>query len=267
MVETRELGYLLSGDRFDWPEVRVSILESLTAHAKDALLLRDASGRTDLWLWEHSQRVANLAQMLAQLPEVAANPPDLTCLAAACLFHDAGWAVQVRQGQVNPWQVLSRPTSDIQRELGAGALQETLGKLLPRESAVLAAEAIRQCNDRKTELPEAQVLAEAENLDEIGLLYVLRQFRQYQAEGRPLEQLLISWSRQKEYHYWDARINECLRFEGTRQIARVRLDSVEQFMAALASDRDGADLRRLLDHPASGPLPTGRARRGADAPR
>jgi len=90
------------------------------------------------------------------------------------------------------------------------------------------------------------VLAEAENLDEIGLIYVLRQFRQSQAEGRPLEQLLLTWSRQLEYRFWDARVNDCLRWETTRALARERLKAVEAFMCALARDREGSDVRRAL---------------------
>lgn len=221
-------------------------IAEVVRRARETLIVRDASTASDLWLWEHSERVANLAQMLMLLPEIGAERPDATAVTVAALFHDAGWAVQQRQGRIGRWQVLSRPTSDLQRELGAGELRRQLMGLLSSETIETAAEAIRQCNDRYTSLTEAQIVAEAENLDEIGLTYVLRLFRQYQAEGRPLEQLMINWSRQLEYHYWEARINDCLRFETTRRLARARLQGVEQFMSTLASDREGSDLRRAL---------------------
>lgn len=203
----------------------------------------------DLWLWERARRVGYLTQMLALLPEaheIGGDQPDQAAVALAGLFADAGWAVQVNRGEVNHWQVLSRPTNDIQRELGVGALQDCAAALLPPETVALAAGAIRECNDRYSKSPEARVLSEAENLDEIGIMYVLRQFRQYQAEGRPLEQLLASWTRHREYHYWDARINDCLRWETTRHIARARLEAVGQFMTALARDRDAVDLQHAL---------------------
>jgi hypothetical protein len=221
-------------------------LDAVGLAAKEYLVYLGANGAPDLWLWEHSQRVMNSAAMLAMLPDVGEETPHRQAVALAALFHDAGWAVQVRENQIPPWLVLNRPTSDLQRELGAGLLLERCAKLAQRETLELAAEAIRQCNDRRSALPEAQVLSEAENLDEIGITYVLRQFRQLQAEGRQLEQLLLSWARQREYRFWDARINECLRWETTRRLARERLNAVEIFMSALARDREGSDVRRIL---------------------
>ncbi len=224
-------------------------MESLKAILPRArVLLRVPSNRPDgdLWLWEHSQRVMRLTGLLGRVPELSDERPDPTAAALAGLFHDAGWAIQAREGQVSHWQVLNRPTNDIQRELAANLLASELDGALPREVLDLAVEAIRQCNIRDTKLPEAQVVAEAESLDEIGVLYVLRQFRQYQAEGRPLEAVLANWARQREYRFWEARINEGLRFELSRQIARTRLEAVESFMSSLARDVSAADVTRAL---------------------
>jgi hypothetical protein len=240
----------MSPARAELTESAVDKLDPLLAVARDSLVLRSDGVADDLWLWEHAERVMRLARMLALLPEVreiGGDAPHQAGVAVAALFADAGWAVQVRRGEVGRWQVLARPTNDIQRELGVGVLQDHAAKLLPAETTDIAVRAIRECNDRYTRLPEARVLSEAENLDEIGVMYVLRQFRQYQAEGRPLEQLVVSWNRQLEYRFWEARINDCLRWETTRHIARERLKAVEQFMSALARDHDAADLRRVLD--------------------
>jgi HD superfamily phosphodiesterase len=225
----------------------VTHLERAAAKARELLILRDSQNRADLWLWEHSHRVMQLAWMLAKLPELAQSPPHQDAVALAGLFHDAGWAVQARQQQLGHWQVLGRPTNDIQRELGAALLEEHARELFDGDTISLAAEAIRQCNDRYTTLIESQVLADAENLDEIGVMCLLRQFRQYQAEGRPLAQLLASWNRQREYHYWEARINDGLRFTATRELARERLNAVSLFMQALARDLDGADVLEFLE--------------------
>jgi hypothetical protein len=231
-------------------ESAVALLEPVVAVAKELLILPGEGSSSDLWLWEHAERVMHLAQVLVLLPEaheIGADEPDQTAVGVAALFADAGWAVQVARGEVSHWQVLRRPTNDIQRELGLGALQEHAAHLLPEEMVKTAVLAIRECNDRYTKVPEARALCEAENLDEIGVMYVLRQFRQYQAEGRPLEQLVVSWGRQLEYRYWDAWINDCLRWETTRHIARERLKAVEQFMLALARDRGASDLHRALE--------------------
>lgn len=229
----------------------MALPQALLNAAKDLLVLNVGSSRPDLWMWERAERVANLAQMFAMFPEVRGigdDPPDLTAVAAAGLFADAGWAIQVRQGEVDSWQVMARPTNEIQRELGVSALNERARAHISDESLEIATHTIRECNERYTRLPEARALSEAENLDEIGIMYVLRQFRQHQSEGRPLEQLVLNWSRQVEYRYWEARINDCLRWEFSRHLARERLKSVEQFMLALARDRDASDLRTALQN-------------------
>ena len=219
--------------------------------AAESLLILNGEGNSrDLWLWEHTRRVMRLAQMLSLLPEVREvgdDQPDQDTVTLAAMFADAGWAIQVRRGEIGHWQVHKRPTNDIQRELGVGAMQEHAVGHMSREKLEVAVMALRECNDRYTKVPEARILSEAENLDEIGIMYVLRQFRQFQAEGVSLDQLVVNWSRHLEYRYWDARINDCLRWETTRHIARERLKSVEQFMLALARDRGASDLLSTLE--------------------
>jgi len=222
------------------------VIERIVPLAKQLLVLQLDETHSDTWLWEHSERVMNLAPMIAHLPEIGSNSVDTTALAAAALFHDAGWISDYEQGRVHRWQLLGRPTNDIQRELGAATLAEEAGHLLPGPTAVLARDAIQQCNNRETDLLEARILAEAEALDEIGAIYVLRQFRQYQAEGRPLRQIADSWQRQKEYDYWEVRLNDGFQYELTRALARRRLEAVDAFMTALGQHVRGGDLGQLL---------------------
>lgn len=221
--------------------------ERLVPLAKRLLTIQLEDGRADLWLWEHAERVMRLAQMLVGLPEIGAQSVDHTALATAALFHDAGWIVEYEQGRWRRWQLLTRPTNEIQRELGAAMLQEEVEHLLPGATVRLAADAIRHCNDRNTDVVEARILAEAEALDEVGVMYVLRQFRQYQGEGHPVEQLVSSWQRQAEYKYWDVRLNDGFRYETTRTLARQRLAAMDAFMAALQHVLRGDDLRQVLN--------------------
>ncbi|MGD8451292.1 MAG: hypothetical protein PVJ57_05685 [Phycisphaerae bacterium] len=221
-------------------------LERVIPIARHLLTIRVDEERKDLWLWERAERVFHSSRLLSRIPEVTGQQIDLVALGAAALFHCAAWASQFAQGRVDRWQILARPTNDIQRELGAALLAEHVGHLLPPKTARLAADAIRQCNDHHTPLIEAQILAEAENLDEMGTLYVLRQFRQYQADGHPLKQITASWQRQREYRYWEVRVSSGLRFETTRRLARARLQAVDAFMEALAGDLGNADVARVL---------------------
>jgi hypothetical protein len=224
----------------------VQPLERIIPVARKLLTLSGDGEHPDLWLWERAERVSYLAQLVARMPELADQRADPLALAVAGLFSCAGWVAQMGPSRLSRWHLLARPTSDVQRELGAALLIEHAGPLLPPRTARLAAEAIRQCNDRTTPLVEAQALAEAENLDDVGALYVLRQYRQYQAEGRPLTQLIATWNRQQEYRYWEARLADSFRFETTRQLARQRLQAVDAFITALARDLAGLDLLEAL---------------------
>lgn len=201
--------------------------------AREVLTIEDGAVR-DPWLWEHAGRITQLTQRLADLPEYAPHDVSRTALQLAGLFGLAGWAVQVREGEFSRWQVLGRPTSGVQREHGAALLQEHAAPLLAPNVIYRATEAIRECSDRKTDLPEARVLSDAENLADMGLIYILRQFRQATAEGRPFDDLVAKWQRQREYHYWDARIKDGLHSEGARQIARDLLAEADHFVIAMA---------------------------------
>lgn len=223
----------------------VTVSDTVLARGRQFLILDGPAGRKDLWLWEHSQRVMHTTSLLLQTPDLLPERPDPMAAMLAALFHDAGWAVQVREGRMTTLQVQLRPTNDEQRELGAKALVAELSGTAPGETLLLAAEAIRQCNHRHSTMPEAQIVVDAENLDEIGMLHVVRQIRQAQFEGRPLETILANWSRQREYKYWDARIKESLRFELCRTLARARLVAVDEFMQALARDLSADDVRRF----------------------
>lgn len=218
--------------------------DRLTALARALLVVQDPEGRTDPWLWEHTERVVRYAHAIAGLPELSNRSVDATALTAAALFHDAGWVVQYRQGQLTRFQLGGKPTNDLQRELGGSYLVEHAGHIVPQPSLDRAREAIRQTNYRDSAIVEAQILADAENLDDIGSLYLLKQLRQYAGDGRGVEQLLNVWARQHEYHYWDVRLKEFFRFESVRQIARARLAAVDRLMSALLLEHRGDDIRR-----------------------
>ena len=200
------------------------------------LLTLSVNGVNDAWLWEHGQRVAALAQDLRRLPDYGNAEVAPEALRMAGWFANAGWVSQVQEGAVAPQAVLGRPTSGVQRELGAALLQEHAEPYLADPHVRTAIEAIRECNDRSTTLPAAQILSDAENLAAIGVVEVLREFRQAQAEGRSVQQLVQKWQRQQEYHYWEARINDSFRGEGVRALARARLMGVEEFMIVLGRE-------------------------------
>jgi hypothetical protein len=203
--------------------------------ARDQLLLAHADGH-DAWLWNHAERVYHAAQRLRETEDYGRIDLSLQALAAACWFSLAGWAVEVRAGKTPASEVLARPTTAAQRAQAAAVLEAEAGKCLTNEASASAAAVIRACDDRHTSLPAARLLSDAENLCMIGVAEWLRGFRQDQAEGRPLAQLVRRWRRQKEYQYWDVRLRDAFHGDTARQLAQERLAAVDQIVELLAAE-------------------------------
>lgn len=71
--------------------------------AKAELTLSDRSGARDLFLWEHTVRVARAARLLIEIDEIETDEVDRAALEAAALFHAVGWAIQCREGLASRW--------------------------------------------------------------------------------------------------------------------------------------------------------------------
>ena len=231
--------------------------DRLWKRAKDDLCVRVADMPPDPLVWEHSRRVARLAEAVMSLPDVQADNVDKLALTAAALYHDAGWVIQARTGELAPHELLLRPTPDLLLELAADQAAARLDDIVPAASLQTAVRAIRACNDRNTDLPEAQILAEADNLDQIGPQTICLMLRKQRAEGKTLDDLVAAWQRQEEYHYWQARIKESFRFASVRSLAERRWQALRQFMNELRTAIQLEDLAEL----GATPAPKGRAPR------
>lgn len=214
--------------------------------ARELLALEMDGGRSDLFLWEHSARVAHNALCACQYPELADAKIDRVALTAGAFFHDAGWAVQARRGDAPAWQLLTCPTSVRQLAAAAATLTDTLGDVLPERSLRRAGQALLQMRQRRPDRIEASILADADNLDEFGPLLWCREARRCALGERSIDQVLRSWQRQREYHYWEARINESFRFERSKQLARRRLETMKRFMDELTRQYKGEDIGQLI---------------------
>jgi 5'-deoxynucleotidase YfbR-like HD superfamily hydrolase len=219
--------------------------DQLFRQARSELILGGPGKPLDLTLWEHSLRVVTNAEMIASLPALTGKRVDRQALRVAALYHDAGWAVQVAAGEIASQGVLARPTTDVQHELAAELIESSLKNQLPPRTVERAAQAIRGISNRRQELVEAHIIADADNLDQIGAIGLLQALRRSALEGRELRHLLVAWQRQQEYHYWEARIREGIRFQAVREIAWQRLAALEPFMSALAEQLDSKDLANL----------------------
>ncbi len=213
------------------------------AHAD--LMLTDSHGEDDTFLWEYALRVAQSALSIAVLPGVHNHHPDQQVVYAAGLYHASGWAVGVRAGRIDRGQVLLAPLCESTAEDGAAVLESRLADLIPEEKLRRAARVVRSLPHRETDLIEAQIVTEARNLEEFGLLAVWPAVRKGMIEGKGIQAALDTWRRKREYHFWPARLKDAFRFDAVREVAKQRLSTLETFMEELARQHMGHDIADL----------------------
>ncbi|HOW70684.1 MAG TPA: HD domain-containing protein [Phycisphaerae bacterium] len=205
----------------------------LWARAQNDLCPSTAGGLPDLTIWEHSTRVARLTEIIAGFPEVSRHVLDRAALTLAALYHDIGWLLQLRAGQIRSSDLLLKRTTGRQREMASEWMIDHLEGLLAPRGLQLAARIVRECSDRQARLPEVQILTEAESLDEIGPQAIWGMVRRQLTEGKSLLDLVEVWRRQQEYRYWPTWIRDCLQFPSSRVLAEERYQSLARFMADL----------------------------------
>src|SRR5262245_43437642 len=96
------------------PEVHAPTSQLLTGAQRD-LIVHAARLTGDPSVWEHSLRVARIADALANSPELQGRAVDRQATELAALYHDAGWVLQVRSNDCQTRDLLLKPTTDLQR--------------------------------------------------------------------------------------------------------------------------------------------------------
>jgi hypothetical protein len=193
------------------------------------------------FLCERAARVDALASWVSGFAEFASVACNRGAVGATAWFQDA-WCVDgVRRGAFAPEITLVRDPDESQRERSADLLSEVLGGVANDETIATAARAIRAAGMREPSMPEAQIVAEATNLDSIGPLWLWGQIIRCSSEDRSVGSLIAIWERQIEYRYWAKRIAETLHFERSRELARQRCAAIDDFMMSLRRQHDGSD--------------------------
>ena len=231
-------------------------LDAIRNRARADLILTTEHGEEDVVLWEHAVRVAENARRIARLPEVRAASPDDVALTAAALYHDAGWAARHRNEEIRREEVLVCPRTDSQREEAAIILERRLADLLPPESIERAAATVRVLHQRDVQLIEAEIVTEADTLDEFGVLSLWLTMRRGVVSGKGVQYVIDTWERRRQFRYWDALLDGAFRYASVRAVAETRLQQLEAFMEQLIAQHCGEDLERALD--AEGVSPGGR---------
>ncbi len=216
--------------------------EAIWSRGRGDLVITTDKGAEDLFLWEHSVRVARNAAWIAGLPEVQANSPDEDAIVAAALYHEAGWVIRVKEGDISRDEVLLRPMAGAHREQGAVFLERRLADLMSPTSLRCASQVIRTLHLREHKTLEVKVVAEADNLDEFGTVALWTAIRRGAIEGKGVQAVIDTWRRRKEYQFWNARLRDSFTLAPVRDVARQRLEKLERVMAEIEEQQLSSDL-------------------------
>ena len=214
-------------------------LDAIWDRARSDLAITTPQHCEDPFLWEHAARIARCAREIAKLPSVTELAPDGLALEAAALYHDAAWTVHIRDESAATREVLVRPPAHDHRELSASLMERSLGDLLPSDALGRASRAIRSLDQRDIEGIEGQILADAENLDEFGVVSLWTTIRRGALDGKAIQGVIDRWHRRKEYHFWSARLNDSFHFQAVRAVAKKRLATLERLMHELEEEQAG----------------------------
>lgn len=220
-------------------------VDAIWTRARVDLVLQTKQGHPDLFLWEHSARVTHNAQHIARLAMALPTEVDESAVIAAALYHDAAWAVRWREGEVDRTEILLTPTTDTGWEQGASLLERSLADVLSPTCLERAAAAVRSLSRSGEGLIEGQIVAEANNLDEFGVLALWTVIRRGTLEGKGVQAVIDMWERKKEYRFWTARLHDSFRFKPVRELAEERLKRFERVMEELKEQHQGRDLERV----------------------
>lgn len=215
--------------------------------AKNLLCVRKPCGTLEQWLWDRACRIARHAEEICKITEIIESKVsiDRTCLEAAALFSDVGlFAYADAKGTKHSMAVLELSRPEL-RSFSAQILQEKLTSHYPKARLDRICQIIQESDNRYTQLPEARILSDARNLEDLGAIGVIQDLRRCMIQGKGISAALKSWKQKVDYRYWDARLKEGFHFESIRQLAEKRYLSAEEIMIQVQNEHNASDFKGL----------------------
>jgi len=173
-------------------------------------------------LWQRLQR---LLDMHLTPPELDREAMELACYALQ--LPDRGGRGAGKLVQVNLKE---------RAEQAAELIVESLNEKADEALAARTAELLRQLPQKSPELLEAKLLADAVNLDDFGLTWLMLTAMQLGRQQEALASVADGFEKRQQYGYWEARLKDGFHFEPVRQMARARLAAARQAASLLLSE-------------------------------
>ena len=214
----------------------MSQMDTVKQIAQNALSVATLTGTKDNWLWDRTQRVLKNVEHICSLPELTEKnlPIDKFCLTAAACFFESGLTHS------------ADAEADGIRNSSTQIVADKLAKVLPEHKIEKINKIITESGNRLTNIPEAMILSDAANLDDMGAVGLFNEFRKYAAIGKGVDDILKNWKRKLDYQYFQARLKESFRFKSVGKLAQERHIAAENFMNQLQAEYFAADLEKCI---------------------
>ena len=226
----------------------MSGLDIIKDVAKQTLSIRTIAGNLDDSLWDRSQRLVRNVEYICKLPEVESigSQIDRLCLHTATYFSDTGLAQFLQSGKSVDSLAASSANAEEILDLCSKVVEEKLASHLDSSKIKKILRFLSESTNQFTKVPEAMILSDARNLDDMGAVGIFNELRRYVIHGKCVSDALKIWKRKTDYRYWQARLKKSFRFESVRTLAEQRLSSAEFFMNQLKVENSAHDLGEMV---------------------
>ena len=226
----------------------MSELKAIMDVARKVLQIRTVRGDIDNSFWDRAQRLERSVDHICPVPEILEMgfQIDRFCLTAASYFVDAGLAQSSDRSKDKTETTFLNLNVEDSLESAVQIVEEKLGSFINRARIRKTVAIISECGNHFTRMPEAMILSDARNLDDMGAVGIFKELRQQIISGKSISEVLQNWKRKVDYKYWEARLKESFRFESVRRLAEKRLFAAEQFMNQLGVENTAEDLAGLI---------------------
>ena len=217
--------------------------------ARGALTVHSPTCESDDSLWERAERLVRSVELICGLDEIMKKDlaVDKFCLIAATYFSDAGLARHIERCGCGVKLATVEDNEERLMDLCGEVLEEVLGPFVSEGQLSKIRTIISESGERFTDRPEAIILSDARNLDDMGLVGFVNELRRYVVDGKGISTALKCWKRKIDYRYWQARLREGFRFETVQRIAEKRVERAEKCIEQLRDEASCEDIRQFSE--------------------
>jgi len=218
--------------------------------AKESLIISTPTSDHDDSLWDRNKRLVRNIELICQLPEMerAGLQINRFCLMGATYFIDAGLASYLRSGKTK-FAGCNTNSRDLLL-LSTKIVGQKLSTVIDKSKINNINTIITESGGDFTQRPEAMILSDARNLDDIGAAGIFNEFKRHVIAGKGVSEVLESWKKKVDYRYWQSLLKRSFRFEAVRKLAEQRLSVAEHFMNQLRVENTADDIQELSENPA-----------------